>query len=57
MHSSMSGPNFVHGPLSKRQNCGVLVAEKWPVFNMGFVIWVRGCETDIVSIQVGERMA
>jgi hypothetical protein len=24
-------------------------------FNMGF--WVRGCETSIVFIQVGERMA
>jgi hypothetical protein len=49
----MSGPNFVHGPLTKRQNGGV-VAEK---FNMGFVIWARGCETRIVSIQVRERMA
>jgi hypothetical protein len=47
MHYLMSGPNFVHGPLTKRQNGGVLVAEKWQVFNMGFVIWAR----------VGERMA
>jgi hypothetical protein len=55
MHSSMLGPNFVHGPLTKRPN-GVLVAEKLQVFNMGFVIWARGCETSIVSIQVEERI-
>jgi hypothetical protein len=57
MHSSMSGQKFVHGPLSKRQNGGVLVTEKWQVFNMSFVIWARGCETNISSIQDGERMA
>jgi hypothetical protein len=34
MHSSMSGLGFVHGPLTKRQNGGVLVAEKWQVFNL-----------------------
>jgi hypothetical protein len=34
MHSSTSGLNFVHGLLRKRQNGGVLVAEKLQV--LGF---------------------
>jgi hypothetical protein len=33
------------------------VEQALKVFNMGFVIWARGCETSILSIQVGERMA
>jgi hypothetical protein len=43
--------------MSSVRNGGVFAAEKLQVSNMGFVIWARGCETNIVSIQVGERMA
>jgi hypothetical protein len=54
MHSSKSGPNFVLGPLTKRQNGGALVAEKWHVFNMGLMIWARGCELASCLFRSGE---
>jgi hypothetical protein len=67
VHFFNVGTEFCPRAVSKRQNGGVLIAEKLQVFNMGFVIWAHGCETmevyylhgetNIVSIQVGERMA
>jgi hypothetical protein len=46
MHSLMSGLNYVHGSLSKRQN-----VVYWSLKNdKSFVIWARSCETNILSI-------
>jgi hypothetical protein len=53
MHSSMSGPNFVHGPLSNRQNGGVLVAEE----NENDKSLKLGHLTDMISARSALRLS